>query len=648
MPVDLLRPPSEGLSAAGGRAATVQASPESADRLAGASWPREGTGLTARALAVTIALAAVAAVGLVPVQARAAEELPSFVRAWGQVDLPLEERVEATRTSALELGLRNVEPGARILLVNPPRGTSRIDAARMAVRLAPDLPAAHTALARALWVDELSPLRGTASAFDGLLALRRNLEASLWLHAVGGYAAALALAVGSIFFLALLVWGVAREAAHDLGDRLSTQMPAVSRAALLGTLLLLPAALGEGVLGLCLGFLVVLGTYGTRRVWIAAATAAVLLLGALHVLLDDSARALVALEADTVALAAHTAENGLANPMHLARLERAAATDPLAGRALAAGMKRTGDLAGADARYAVLLGDDPDDPVLLNNAANVRLALGDTESAIALYRRALGLHPSATIWFNLSQAWGVALNVVELDSALAKAQALDPDLVQDLSSIQERAVHFVADLTAPTDVLRDRLLMAADARGAAAAMARPVAPGGLGRDPLTTGVALAAALGLGIVLQSRFRPSRACPRCVALVCPRCDGAAASRGVCEACDRLLHRKEGTDPTRRSRHAEQLARNEARRARMSFVAALLVPGAAPLRRGRVFLALLACVAAATVVAFAGPFGHLVPDPLAAGGAADLIFVGVSLLAASIYAAVVSHSLLQGSNT
>lgn len=583
--------------------------------------------------------------GLAPVRARAAEELPGFVRAWGRVDLPLEERVEATRTAALELGLRNVEPGARVLLVNPPRGASRLDAARMAVRLAPDLPAAHIALAHALWVDELSPVRGTAAAVDALLAVGRNLEASLWLHAVGGYAAALALAAGSIFFLVLLACRVAREAAHDLGDRLSTQTPAASRAALLGAVLLLPAAVGEGLLGLCLGLLVVLGTYGTRRVWIAAATAAALLTGALHVLLDDSARALVALESDTVALAAHTAENGLATPMHLARLERAAATDPLAARALATGMKRTGDLAGANARYDTLLQDDPDDPVLLNNAANVRLALGDTETAIAMYRRALRRHPSATTWFNLSQAWGVALNVIELDAALAKAQVMDPELVQDLSSIQERAVHFVVDLTAPTEVLRERLLVAADPRDTVAAMARPLAPGRLGRDPLTTGAALAAALALGIVLQSRFRGSRACPRCMALVCPRCDGAAASRGVCEACDRLLHRKEGTDPTLRSRHAEQLARNEARRARLGLVAALLVPGAAPLRAGRVLLALLACVAAATVVAFAGPFGRLVPDPLAAGGAADLIFAGIALIAASVYLAVLSHSLMKG---
>ncbi len=589
-------------------------------------------------------MAALAAVALVPVRAPAAEELPGFVRAWGQVHLPLEERVEATRTAALELGLRNVEPGARALLVNPPRGTSRFDAARMAVRLAPDLPAAHMALARALWVDELSPFAGTAAAVDAVLALGRNLEASLWLHAAAGYAAALALAAGSIFFLGLLVFGVARGAAHDLGDRLSTQTPPASRAAFLASVLLLPAALGEGVLGLCLGLLVVLGAYGTRRMWISAAVAVLLLTGSLHGLFDQSARALVALEADIVALAAHTAEHGLATPMHLARLERAAETDPLAARALATGMKRTGDLEGADARYAALLQDEPDDPVLLNNAANVRLALGDTDGAIAMYRSALGRHPSATTWFNLSQAWGVALNVIELDAALAEAQALDPGLVQDLSSIQERAVHFVADVTAPSDLLRGRLLAAGDSRGAAIAMARPVAPGRLGRDPLTTVAALAAALALGIGLQSRFRPSQECSRCGALVCPRCHGAAASRGVCEACDRLLNRKEGTDPTLRSRHAEQLARREARLARLGFVAALLVPGVAPLRRGRVFLALLACVAAATVIAFAGPVGRLAPDPLAAGGAGDLIFVGVSLLAVSVYVGVVAHSLLR----
>jgi hypothetical protein len=47
---------------------------------------------------------------------------------------------------------------------------------------------------------------------------------------------------------------------------------------------------------------------------------------------------------------------------------------------------------------------------------------------------------------------------------------------------------------------------------------------------------------------------------------------------------------------------------------------------------------------VLAFAGPVGRLAPDPLAAGAAGDLIFVGVSLAAGALYVAIVVHSLMR----
>jgi tetratricopeptide (TPR) repeat protein len=563
---------------------------------------------------------------------------PRFVEAWSEPGVSLEARVENTRTAALELGLRNVEPAARALLASPPEGTRRVETARMAVRLAPDLPAAHMALAVASLTDDFAPIGAARATLDAVAAFRRNLEASLWLYAASFHAAAMALAGGAILYLVLSALWVTREAAHDLGDRLAADTPRPSRAALLGVVMLAPAAAGQGILGLCLACLVIAAAYGTRRSWVAAGLAALALTVALHPMLQQAGKALGAFHSDPVALSVHNAQHGFATPVHLARLERAAESDPLAARALAMGVKRTGDLQAADARYAALLVETPDDPVLLNNAANVRLALGDTDGAIGLYRHALQRRPSAVTWFNLSQAWGAALNVVELDAALATAQQLDSELVEDLSLIQERAIHFVADLAVEPSLLRARALAASDGGPVADALRRPLAPGLLGATPLATGAVLAGALALGVALHGRFRPSRGCQRCGSLVCPRCDHASIQRGLCETCNRLLYKTEGTDPALRAARAEQLARRASWVDRLSLAASLAVPGAVAMLGGRPVLAFFTCVAAsATVVSFAARHGPA-PDPLAAGAAGPALFLAASLAFAALYALLV----------
>jgi hypothetical protein len=404
---------------------------------------------------------------------------------------------------------------------------------------------------------------------------------------------------------------------------------------LLAVVLLAPAAAGQGLLGLCLGCLVVAAAYGTRRSWIAAGLAALALTAALHPLLQQAGKALGAFHADPIALSVHNAQHGFATGAHLVRLERAAESDPLAARALAMGVKRTGNLQAADARYAALLSEAPDDPVLLNNAANVRLALGDTDGAIGLYAHALERRPSAVTWFNLSQAWGAALNVVELDAALATAQQLDPELVEDLSLVQERAIHFVADMAVEPSLLRARALAASDGGSVAEALRHPLAPGLLGTTPLATGAVLAGALALGVALHGRFRPSRGCQRCGSLVCPRCDHASVRRGLCETCNRLLYKTEGTDPALRAARAEQLARRSTWVGRLSLAASLAVPGAGALFGGRPLLAFFTCVAAAAAVAcFVARHGPA-PDPLAAGAAGPALFLVASLMFAALYA-------------
>jgi tetratricopeptide (TPR) repeat protein len=566
-----------------------------------------------------------------------AGERPHLLEAWSRHDVPLVERVEATHSAALELGLRSVEPAARALLADlPPGGPERVEVARAAARLAPDLPAAHFALASAL-AGEWELVAAVRAAATTVLAFGRSLDASLWLQAAAFRALGVALVSGAALYLLLAALFTARAAAHDLGDRLSRQMPDFSRAALLCVVLIAPAAFGEGLLGLCLGCLVVALAWRARG-FAVEAVAALLLVAGLHPALLAAGRALAAFHADPVAVAAHTAEHGLAWPMHLARLSRASASDPLAARALALGVKRTGNFEEAAARYEALLATEPGDAELLNNAANVRLALGDVQGAIDLYQRALGIAPSAVGWFNLSQAWGAALNVVELDAALARAQTLDHALVEDLSEIQGRAIHFVADLPVPDAVLHRRLLAAGDAAAVAVDLRRPLAPGLIGASPLAAGTAIAGALGLGLLLRGRFRASRACERCGALVCPRCEGVTP-RGLCAACDRVAHSPESTDPALRAARVAALNQRRERSDRIWLALGIAVPGVVGLRLGRRAHALASCLLAAGALAFWLGRHGAAPDPLAAGGAGPALAAAVAAVLGLAYAALLA---------
>ena len=115
------------------------------------------------------------------------------------------------------MGVENLDPAARALLLDPSAGPSA-DRLRAATELAPGLPAAQAGLARALLVEEKNPVAAAQAAFRSLSALPRHLEASLWLAATAtllGVGVAIAVGVVFILFCTLPVLG---SAGHDLGE----------------------------------------------------------------------------------------------------------------------------------------------------------------------------------------------------------------------------------------------------------------------------------------------------------------------------------------------------------------------------------------------------------------------------------------------
>ncbi len=575
-----------------------------------------------------------------------ADLLSPLAERWRTARPELHVRVEALRDLAGERGLANLEPAARLLLLDESLGT-RLERSRAAVALAPDLPAAHAALAAAHVSEGRNPAAALDAALATLRALPRHLEASLWFGALGFWALAWALPAAGLGFIALCAARSVREAAHDLGDRLERGMPLFARAAALGALALLPASVGEGALGLGLSAFAVAFAYGDAARRLVLTAAAALVVVGLYPIADSAGRYLAAPASDAVAESAWVVERGVASPLDARRLDHAG-DDPLALRARALQAKRSGDFALARERYAVLLEQGAEEPAVLNNAANVWLALGELDGAIALYQRAASRSESAPVWFNLAQAYGRAIRVGDHEDALARAQVIDDAAVRALTerlAASERVL--LTDLPLSARVARARLLDAEPGRAAAASMRRSLAPGRLGADPRGAAGAFAAAALLAWLLVRSFRPSSRCRRCGDLLCPRC-GRVAREGLCEGCARMLHRPETLDPKLRDVRARGLARRERGRARWYRLASLVMPGAAGVFGGRPLLGLLATLGFTGVWGAVWALGRPLPDPLVAGHAAWLVFGGGGLVLALVYLATTgaAYKLRRGS--
>jgi len=566
---------------------------------------------------------------LAPVGALAASILgaPDLVadpilRAWSQPSRSLEARVGRVQHAGLLLGMRSLNGPARALLLDASLG-SEAERAAAAVRLAPELPAARAALAMADFHE-----KRWGPALDELLAALRaipsSLDARLWLRAAGLEALFLTVLGSGLLFLFVVM----ATALPSLTRRLSglhEALPAASRLALVAALLLVPAALGEGVLGTALALAAVGLVQGdwVARVCVVVALATVLV--AVYPLQERAAEARVALVADPVALAAYDTEHGLPDASARARIQRAANGDGLAGRAQALREKREGHLVAAEARFRRLL-EQPGTPDLWNNAAGVFMARGAYAEAIPLYEAAAQTEATPAILFNLSQAYGRAIRLDDQDRMLAKAQALDASALTELAEqVGHSSPGLVVDVPMPAPVVADRLEDPGAAHALAASQRRFVAPGLSGRSALCSGLAAALAVALGLVLRALL-----------------PGSGEEDDLYAGIARLLQGG-AADSSERMRRLAVLRARQARRERVRRGIAFVVPGAAGVSGGHPVLGMLAASCFAAGVAAWSVRGGIALDPLVLGALTPMLLPAALLVTGLLYALVTAVALL-----
>ncbi len=552
--------------------------------------------------------------------------LEAILAAWARPG-GLDQRTAAVRAEAFDRGARSLDGPARSLLLDETAGDP-LARARAAVDLAPDLPDARLALARATWSQERSPGVALDELLAALRALPRHLAGAAWFEATLLHALARAAIGTAVLFLLAALLATIPAAARQLAAALPG-LPRASAFAWVAVVVAAPVALGEGLAGVALGGAVLALAYGSFSLRVVTFAAVAVLLAGLHPLTDRAAVRIARLGADPVADAAWEVERGFATPFQLARLVRADGEDPLATRALAVHARREGALHEADRRFSALLGSGSPSPALLHNAANVRFALGRDAEAIALYERAIAAKPTAASLWNLSQAHGRSIHIDEQDEALRRAQQLDPALVEELTEIAGASGGpVVLDLPLEEAASRDTGTGAAAAR-LAGDLRRPLAPGRLGSG-LPMAALLFAGLGLAAVVAGIQLRSLA-------------SASGDDDLYAGIARVLQGREATDPSLRRARLTALRDRRARHDRVARVFALLVPGAAGTLGRHPLLGLVASASFAVALAGYQARAGVVPDPLAAGATGALVFGTTAVLAAILYVGSTAVALL-----
>jgi tetratricopeptide (TPR) repeat protein len=431
-------------------------------------------------------------------------------------------------------------------------------------------------------------LRSPAHLVRALVAVPRSFPGLIWLLSVGGGVVGCGLLIASALLMALAFARTATLNGHLLGHLITAQDPPSWPGVLiiLSALALLPLA-GAGPALVLAAAGAIAGPRLGRGEVLAPAVLLVVAGLVLGPALDAWSRIGALVGRDPALVSAWRLEN--AQPLagdreRLTRVVEARRDDLLLRVVLAKTWLRSGDLARANA----LLRELPSvaEPALLARAENLRgtvaVARGDLKTGIAAFEAARATEESAAVLYNLAQAHGRAVRLMERAALFETARALDPDLITKYTAFAGSNVHrYLIQDPVPLSMYVERAFQrSAESR----AIVRAVRAWAFG--PRTPGwvwllLPLAGTTGLLLRRGTIWR----CGRCSRAVCRHCDSSEqATETTCGRCARLFARDGRSDPRLR----RQVLDLEKRQQRLTSVAlagvALVAPGVSRILEGR----------------------------------------------------------------
>jgi len=514
-------------------------------------------------------------------------------------------------------------------------------ACKLAVELAPALPAAHACLARATLAEDPSALSAAgASALAGVRAALSDPRTGRALAVNAGGVALTGVLGAALAFVLLLFVRYAQLYVHDVHHLFPAGARRWQTNLLAAALILSPLLLQAGFVPLLFTLLFAVALYASAAE-VALGCVALVLLASLPFASEGLARvaAFGGPAADVWML-----ERGEGTPRELRRLQERLRSDKpemAVAFALAHKAKREGELAQAEQLYRKALdaGRGASYRALAaahNNLANVYLLQGDEQRAVPHYQKAMDLQDDlAAPHFNLSRAYalGGVDSLERVQAEQARALELDRAGIDAFTGgqlgVNRRSNKFLLDVPLDESMLGPLLDTEARVAAPVADEVRAILAG-----PLPAGAATALPLlaALGFVglhaLRHRIRPSGRCERCGREVCKRCDGdARPSEALCAQCVNVFVRRTGVDPTERIRkevavHAYQRRRTLLARAFNLLSGAGHVLLGYPVS-GVVFLLLTGLIASSVLL-----WHGLARDPVAVRSNVSMLRVGATV--------------------
>ncbi len=492
-----------------------------------------------------------------------------------------------------------------------------VEHASFAVALAPGMPAAHLALARArLAAEPMRPLPALAAAWAGIAAAARDPHVARALLGDMAGAGVVALFAAAAATIVLLFLTRVRLFLHDFRHLPVVRAGTPGQATVLAlAMLAVPLVFRLGPFAVL--FVAVLAVWP----WLGkqerlAATASLLALVAIPWLAGLAAQATS--WQGTLADDVHEVETAWPTPAFVHALEERAAREPLPGPALLAigrWHKRQGRLDEARRWYEQALAVDARSAEAQVNLGNVRFLQGDLDGAkeayLAAVDRARELSTVAAAQYDLSKLYLRLAAVAQSGEARRKAEQADAAYLARLGADDDfRANAWLVDALPSTERLAEIASRDPGARAVQEAVRRRVAGPLAGWGWPALPLLLVGSLWVLTLVVPRLAPSPACERCGRPACRRCDPAAAAS--CGQCVNVFLRQNAVDPRDRLRKESEVRRHDRLRRLAARGLAVVGGGAGHVVSGRPLVGFLVLFALVFLGAVAWFWHGIVPPP------------------------------------
>jgi len=443
--------------------------------------------------------------------------------------------------------------------------------------LAPDSPAPYFQKAKTVWrQNQLRALSALDAVLEGFGVFFKDFE-SFFPWTLGlALKVLMAIAIASFLTVFLYAFRVMPRIAHDLSHLIKVPqwLWYIAFPILLGAALIF--GLPFTIWTLLVALLMTFHLMGRERV---AVGLAVVLMISVPLFLQVLALS-GTYYSDSAPLTIYEAERGGEGTRTLEDLHRFRIRNPEDSQVLAAMavvLKRSGSLRESESLLLQALELSPDSPAYLNNLGNIYLNTGRIEQAIEHYRQAIRYRDDPRIHYNLSQALRENLQLEEGEKEFRLAQEGAPSLAGDLMDMQkETGRRITVDIYHDTTrFLKDALVLTPEGRE----MRDRVWSGIVPRIPFSASwfmfLGTAILLSSGHFIGEKISMSRRCRRCNRMHCPKCS-QSSSDVLCAQCRQIFLVRSGVDPASRVRKMMQIMRYNKRRAMISRVATVLLPG------------------------------------------------------------------------